>query len=50
MLATPKPEESGWWKGKFVLFWILATGGERGDSCPKADSFPLTTSGQVFIG
>ena len=50
MLATPKPEESGWRKGKFVLFWILATGGERGDSCPKADSFPLTTSGQVFIG
>ena len=40
----------GWWKGKFALFWRLATVGLVGrvDSCPKSDS-PLTTSGQELL-
>ena len=44
MLTALKPilERQGWWKGKFALFWQLATwvGGEGSvDLCPKAD-FP----------
>ena len=27
-----------WWKGKFVLFQMLATGGRTTDVCPKADA------------
>ena len=37
LLAAQKPiKRQSWWKGKFALFWMLATGG-RADACPKAD-------------
>ena len=50
-------KEASWWKGKFALFWMLATGAVREggravqrltsfDSCPKADFPRLTISGQ----
>ena len=40
LLAAQKPiKRPGWWRGKFALFWMLATGaGRMGNSCPKADS------------
>ena len=31
LLAAQKPvKRQGWWKGKFALFWMPATGGGRG--------------------
>ena len=52
LLAALKPiKRQGWWKGKFALFWRLAAGGRGVDSCPKADSPPLTAGGpELFIG
>ena len=42
LLAGQKPlKRPGWWKGKFTLFWILATqrgSGGWADICPKANS------------
>ena len=39
LLVAQKPiKRQGWWRGKFALFWMPATGGEWADSCPKADS------------
>ena len=50
LLTAQKPilERQGWWKGKVALFWRPATGGERVDSCPKADA-PLTVSRQELL-
>ena len=45
LLATQMPiKRPGWRKGKFALFWMLATGCGV-DACPKADSPPLTIHG-----
>ena len=50
MLATLKlTKRPGWWKGKFALFWMLATGkygwaDEKGrKASPKANSTPTPT-------
>ena len=45
LLASLKPiKRPGWWKGKFALFWMLATLGEgRVEACPKASS-PISQS------
>ena len=45
LLVAQRPiNRTGWWKGKFALFQMLATlqlGGERvADICPKADPHP----------
>ena len=42
LLAAQKPvNRPGWWKGKFALFQMLATGGGSvADICRKADSLP----------
>ena len=38
-MGGQKPvNRAGWWKRKFVLFQMLATGGRLADICPKADS------------
>ena len=45
-------KQSGWWKGTFDLFQMLAAGGGRvADTCPKADCPPpLATSGaRAFV-
>ena len=43
LLAAQKPiKRPDWWKGKFALFQMPATGEGRADVCPKADSPPLT--------
>ena len=48
LLTTQKPiNRSGWWKGRFALFQMLATGG-RVDICPKADSWPRNQWGKSF--
>ena len=40
-----------WWKGKFVLFQMLATGVGRAVICPKADSpYPAKQRVRAFIG
>ena len=50
--STQKPtKRQDWWKEKFALFWMLATGVAGGtvDSCPKAYSCLLTISGQEIL-
>ena len=49
LLATQKlMKRQGWWKGKFALFWMLATGVGAGsvNSCPKANPFQLLGDNQ----
>ena len=45
LLVAQRPiNRTGWWKGKFALFQMLATpqlsGGKVVDICPKADPSP----------
>mgnify|MGYP006996431933 CR=1 FL=1 len=41
LLATPKPlKRPGWWKEKFALFWLLATGGQEGGCLSKGQLLP----------
>ena len=40
-LTTQKTiKRPGWWKGKFALFWMLASRRGRADTCQKANSLP----------
>ena len=46
LLTAQRPiNRPGWWKGRFGLFQMLATGG-RVDVCPKADSWPSNQWGK----
>ena len=58
MLAAQKPIKRQGWKGKFALFWVLATrewggweggGGKRADACIRSDSPPPLTIGGLEI-
>ena len=49
--SSKASKEASWWKGKFALFWMPATGlgGGRADSCPKADSLTDNQGARAFI-